>query len=116
MSLTLAQMVGNSATVSFGYGGGTANIEYFPGKVTEKTFGLAASFGNITDEASVQTGFQALNEMLIDLIKSWDLFEDEAETQPIPLTMERLAELPYMFRIKALTSILGDIRPNDTAL
>lgn len=112
MALTLTQLIGNSSTVTLNVGEGTANVEYFPGKVTEKTFAQAAAFGNLTDVASVEAGFASLNEMLVSLIKDWDLFEDDAETVKIPVTVERLASIPYTFRVALISAIMGDIRPN----
>ncbi len=58
------------------------------------------------------TGFQSLNQVLAELIKSWDVFEDDEQTVMFPLTPDRLAELPIPFRMAVLNAVLEDIRPN----
>lgn len=116
MPITLTQLAGNTASITLTVGEDTVTVDYYPGKVTEKTFALAASFSDLTDLDSIQASFTSLNELLVSLIKDWDVYEDDASTQKFPLVVDRMSEIPYMFRVNLLTSILGDIRPNVAAL
>jgi hypothetical protein len=50
--------------------------------------------------------------MLAQLIISWDIFEDEKQTEMFPMDdVERLKELPIMLRAQILYAIMGDFRP-----
>ena len=52
---------------------------------------------------------------LAHLIKSWDVYDDEAQTVMFPLDPKRLAELPLTFRIQVISAILKAIRPEEMA-
>ena len=112
MSLSLVDITSNIASLAVAVGNETLNIEYYPSKVTEKTFAQVASFGQMTDADSVQAGFKTMNELLVDLIHSWDLYEDQEKTNLFPLDVNRLSDIPYMLRINLIKEILGDISPN----
>lgn len=121
MPVTLSQIADNIAKVTLQvHVGGDAvsdlNIEYYPSHITEKTFAHLQTFDNLQkDEASLIAGFSSMNEVLASLIKSWDFFEDEQQTQMVPITAERLASLPIVFRMSVLRGILSDIRPETIA-
>lgn len=110
MALTLNKIANNVASVTFQYSGDSVTIEYYPSKVTEKTFAQLQSFAQ-TNADNIIAGFSTLNGMLANLIKSWDVYQDDAETIMYPLTPDALAELPIAFRTKVMQEILGDIRP-----
>jgi hypothetical protein len=110
MALTLSQLATNTAQVTFSYAGNMLTLIYYPDRVTEKALATLQSFSKM-DENSVVAGFQAFNETLANIIKSWDVFEDDAETKMFPLEPERLAELPIAFRMECINAIMGDIRP-----
>ncbi len=91
------------------------NLKYYPGRVTEKTIGLAQSFtatGNDAD--SVTAGFKAFNEELVRLIKWWDVMENDGVTM-FPLDARRLSELSIDFRGQLLVAVVSDIRPETLA-
>lgn len=114
MPLTLSHLANNTAQVTFQYSGQSCTLVYHPGRVTEKAIAQLQGFAKL-DENTIVAGFEAFNETLAHLIKSWDVFEDEAETTMFPLDPTRLAELPVAFRMACIQSIMGDIRPESIA-
>ncbi len=89
----------------------TVIVEYFPSMITEKTLAVLNSFEDITGN-TFNESFRAFNEILSKIIKSWDVFEDDAQSIPFPIEAERMSELPVPFRVLILQSIIGDVRPN----
>lgn len=112
MPITLAQMAMNSANLTFAYGSQSVTIAYYPSRITEKTFAMLKSFAD-SDVDTMMEGFASLNELLVHVVKSWDVFEDDAQTQMFPLEAERLAELPIAFRLQTVSAIMKDIKPGE---
>lgn len=110
MPLTFSKIANNTASVTLHIGEDTVTVVYFPGHVTEKSLAHMQGFATM-DESSLAAGFAGFNEMFASLIKSWDLFEDDAHTRMFPLDPQRLAELPVGFRMDVIMAILKDIRP-----
>lgn len=110
MPITLSKIANNTATVTLQDGEDSANITYYPARVTEKIFQQMKSFED-ADANNLVAGFETLNAILVHLIKEWDLFEDDAQTIMFPLDPDRLAELPIIFRMQVVYAILGDLRP-----
>ena len=118
MGITVSKLASNKATVTLTYGDESVNIEYVPSKVTEKIFAdmlQLSSIENATgDEATVATqvlgAAKSLNDLLVQLVSSWDVFEDDAQTQMFPLDIVRLPELPLKFRMQAIMAVFGDIK------
>lgn len=115
MALTLRKLTANTAQTSIVFDGEEVHIEYFPAKITEKTFVDLQKFTNVTSDTIVE-GFSLLNDTLSALIKTWDVYNDEAETQAYPTDSESLSALPLIFRLQILNGILADARPNQEAL
>lgn len=114
MPITLTKIANDTASVTFPYSGESVTVEYLPSKVTEKTFKQLQVFSQISDVTIIDS-FGALNDMLVSLVKSWDVFEDDGQQVMFPLSVDRLPELPIMFRATVLKAILGDIRPEALA-
>jgi len=112
MPISFNQIANNIAKTTFQYGEDTITIEYYPGRITEKTFAQLNMFTNI-DENSLASSFEAFNEVLSSLIKSWDVYDDDAQTVMFPTTPDRLSELPIPFRSQVLQAILGDVKPEN---
>lgn len=108
---TIAEMTDGKATLLIAYHGLNVHVQYYPGKITERVIAQIQSFAQLTGDDLAQ-GFRDLNRLLTDLIASWDLTENDGMTM-FPLTGDRLAELPVLFRIEVLKAAMGDIRPND---
>ncbi len=112
MGVSLGQLAANSASVAVKYGGATVNVDYFPSNVTENALGVMGKLQNAqNDEQAMMEGFRVFNETLVSLIKDWDLYEDDAQTQKVEISPVRFQTLPLAFRGAVLGAILGDIRP-----
>lgn|SRR5487761_1143992 len=114
MPITLAKITSNTAEISMMVGEDTVNVTYYPGKVTEVTIAQLQGYANV-DPARFAETVHEINVLMASLIKSWDVYEDEAQTVMFPLDPERLAELPFMFRTKVVVAIMQDIRPEADA-
>lgn len=124
MPVTLSQIANNTASVTFtiklqAEDGTTAeeivHVTYFPARITEKTYAQLHAMASITEE-TLGSGMASFNSVLASLIKSWDVYEDAAQTVMFPLVPDRLAELPIVFRTQVISAILADIRPEAMAL
>lgn len=109
MPLNLTKIAANTAQASFLYGDDRVTLTYYPGRVTKKVLADLITFEMMTSE-TFDEGVNALNEGLCHLIKTWDVFEDEAQTAMFPLDPERLGELPTPFLGLVLRAILDDVR------
>lgn len=116
MPITASQMAANTASVTFvaDSQGNTVTVVYYPAFVTEKTFASLQRFDEMNQSTAVDS-LAELNDVLIRLVKSWDVFDDDAQTIMFPLDPERLKELPIPFRMKVLGAILGDLNPEAVA-
>ena len=126
MPVSVGQIACNTAEIKIPAGDDFVTIKYAPGQITEETFQQLISLSRLSnvDEGNIGeigTIFQSLNEMLVDLIKEWDLTELDEKTM-VPLTVERLSgkekgkpKIPLMFRMQIAGAIVGDIRPNQLA-
>ena len=114
MPISLKTLASSSASVTFPYAGDSVTVVYYPVRVTEKTIAQMQVFVE-SDEANIGPGFASFNDVLVHLVKSWDVYEDEAQTVMFPLEAERLADLPIAFRMSVLNAIMGDIRPEAMA-
>lgn len=116
MPVSFNHIITNAAEVTFSWQEDTITIAYYPGKITEKTIAELKTLANMKqDIESVVAGYTALNAVLVQLIKTWDVYEDEEQTVIFPITMERLPELPLLFRAAVAKAILGDLRPEALA-
>ena len=119
MPVTLSQIADNTAKVTLQVRVGDdatsdLTIVYYPSHITETTFANLQKFDS-RDQSNLIDSFGSLNEVLASLIKSWDFFEDDAQLLMVPITPERLASLPIVFRMSVLSGIMGDIRPETIA-
>lgn len=112
MGVSLGQLAANTATVAVSYGGLTVSVEYLPSNVTENALSVMNTLQTAqNDPAAMMSGFQTFNETLCGLMKDWDLYEDEEQTQKVAIDPTRFTTLPLAFRGAVLGAILGDIRP-----
>lgn len=110
MPITLNKIANDTASVTINVGDDTCTIVYYPSRITDKTFKQLRQFQNV-DQDTIESGFESFNEVLSSLIKSWDVYEDDAETILCPTTPDRLSGLPIPFRTQVLQAILTDMRP-----
>lgn len=114
MPITLQKIASNTAQITMAWGDDTVNLTYYPARITEKVYAQLQSFGDMEDQ-TLDAAFTGFNETLAHLIKSWDVYEDDAQTQMFPLDPQRFGELPISFRVDVMNAVLGDIRPNSVA-
>ena len=123
MPVSVGQIAANTSEIKIPAGDDFVTIKYAPGRITEETFQQLLSLSklqnvsedNISDISSI---FESLNQMLVDLIKYWDLTEEEDGKTVVPLTVERLSgkvpgvqKIPLVFRLQIARALIGDIRP-----
>src|SRR5260221_12622186 len=102
MPVTFQQIAENTASVTIPIKNlGSVTVEYFPNKITDK---MAAEIqaGNVDD-----------NQLLMDLIKSWDIYEDDDFTIMWPLA--RMDEFGYSFKGQVGIGIIWEISPERVA-
>ena len=98
MPVTFNQIASNTASVTIPIANlGPVTIVYYPNKMTDK-YVADLQAGNVDD-----------NTLLIDLIKSWDIYEDEDMTVMVPI--ERINEFGYAFKVAVAMAIVNDLRP-----
>ena len=112
MPISLQKMASNTASVTVRVGDDTATINYYPAKVTEKI--LFMPFDD-SSQTAMKASFEDFNGDLANLIQSWDVYEDDAQTQLFPIDATRFAELPLDFRLKIYQAIVSDVRPEEMA-
>jgi hypothetical protein len=118
MPVSLTQIANKTATVTFCVGGdpdASLTVTYNPGLLTEKVFAQLQRLQDSKDTNEALDGFRSLNNILCKLISSWDAYEDEEQTVTIPITPDRLADLPIEFRMEVLSALMNDMRPEGRA-
>lgn len=102
MPVTFNQIANNTASVTIQVKNlGPVTVEYYPNKLS-KTYVAKIEAGDVDD-----------SQLLIDLIKSWDIYVDTDFTEMWPL--ERMDEFGYAFKEQVAMAIVEDIRPEAMA-
>jgi len=96
-------MAANTASVTIPIGEDTLTIVYYPNAVTDNSV------------AQLDAGSEAFNETMPKIIKSWDVYEDDAQTTMLPVAPESFANMGYAYKLQIMQAILEDIRPNRIA-
>jgi len=114
MGLSLQQVVGNVASLSIDFGeGATLHLTYLPSMITDKTLALLMMGGSLSSATAANAGellgtvLTDLNQSLTGLIKDWDFFEDDEQTEKVAVTTDRFSLLPIAFRMQVLKEIVG---------
>jgi len=98
MPVTFHQIAANTATITIQVKNlGPVTIEYYPNKLSKKYV------------AEIEAGQVDDSQLLIDMIKSWDIYEDDDVTVMWPLA--RMDECGYAFKLQVAMAIVQDIRP-----
>lgn len=103
MALTLSKLATNTASLSVPYKGDAVNLVYRPGKVTDAV--LANIDKSLDDRAAALCG----------LIVSWDIYQDESQSDTVPLTPDGLSALPSDLKLVIARAIIKDVRPEASA-
>ncbi len=101
MPVTFKQIASNTATVTLQTEDGPITIVYYPNRLTGKM------------RAEIEAGHTTDHQVLAQLIKSWDVYEDDEQTIMFP--MERMNEFGLKFMQEVALAILRDYSPNSTA-
>ena len=110
MPILFSEIASDTAKVKMIYKGQTLNIEYYPSKITDRV--LEAATVLIQGGTDLIASLHAVNQILLELLKSWDLFTDAANTVMYPIDEEHIKALPYVFKVDTANAIVGDMRPN----
>ena len=123
MPLDLQHLMSDTAEARIDYGAaGDITVVYRPGNVTEKTIreltvlntadntSSDTSDGNGTGQALAS--ITAMNTLLLQLLVSWDLTNHD---EPIPLTVDGLADVPLSIRGDILRAIFSESRLDPTS-
>jgi len=113
MPLSFAKMVTNLATVTMDFGDtGSLNIVYHPALITQDRMLIGSTFDDAKTTQATKDALAALNTAIVDVVASWDFYEDAEETILVPLTVERISQLPMVLRGEIYGAIVRDVRPN----
>lgn len=110
---TFRQIIGNSVKIKFEFAEEEIQLEFHPGRVTEKTLKIFHAVENVKEE-SMFDDIESFNRELAGIIKWWNVTEDDGETM-YPLEVKRLADLPLMFRGAVASAILRNFSPEARA-
>jgi hypothetical protein len=103
MALTLSKLAANTATVAIPLDGDTLNIVYLPNEITEKVI------------SEVVANTATAGQFLAQVIKSWDLYQDDAETIMYPTDAASLSALGIPVLTAVINGIVEDSSPNSSA-
>jgi hypothetical protein len=103
MPVSLNAIAADTATAALPLTGGTLNIEYYPNKITEKLIG------------EMKTNSVTAGQLLSGIIKSWDLYQDDAQTVLVPLDADSISGLGIPTIEAIITAITSSISPNTVA-
>lgn len=98
MPITASQMAANEAALALTIEGETLNLVYYPNKLTTKAI------------TQIDNGLDGMNQTLSEVIKSWDLLNDDGSMYP--LDAESIASLGVGLLFQIARGIAQDIRPN----
>jgi len=113
MPLSFAKMVTNLATVTMDFGDtGSLNITYHPALITQDRMLIGSTFDDAKTTQATKDALAALDTAIVDVVASWDFYEDAEETILVPLTVERISQLPMVLRGEIYGAIVRDVRPN----
>ena len=98
MPVTYKQIAAKTASVTLRFGEDTITVVYYPNKFTDALV------------AQIQAGTLTDSDLFTELIKEWDIYEDDEHTVMFPI--ERVNEFGLQFKNQLGTAIGEDIRPN----
>jgi hypothetical protein len=122
MPMRLADILKETQTIDFEYGGEMAQIEFRINAITPQQSELIARMGELfragqagDEDAGITLQQETeLNQELIDvllwLLVSWDVLGRTGK--PVPITRNELKKLPSAFLYSLFGAIVGAHRPN----
>lgn len=110
---TLSQIVNNTASVTLQVDDLKVTIKYYPRRLTQKVILRFTAMQE--DPNALEANFSAINDVLVTLISSWDLYEDEANLTLVPIEASRFADLPISLVAQIIDVIMSSARPETIA-
>lgn len=101
---TLSQVAARTKSLVVEWGSTPIKVEYKPGKLT----------GNLIAEVENNADVETIGTVLIDLIDTWDLTEDDGVTM-FPLDLKRFGEIGLPVLTAIFYAIVTDMRPEALA-
>lgn len=101
---TLSQVSARTKSLTVEWGSTPIKIEYKPGKLT----------GNLVAEVEQNADVETIGTVLIDLIDTWDLTEDDGVTM-FPLDIKRFGEIGLPVLTTIFYAMVTDLRPEALA-
>lgn len=111
MPLSHSQVKKDTAEVSVPIYGDTLKIQFYPSRMKDSVWIKWSEIQDAKTLEDAKTALVNINEMLAEMIKSWDYFEDDAQTKMYPLEPAALAELDMTFKTKCLFAMIRHMRP-----
>ena len=108
----LSDIASNSVHAEIKLYGETLNIDFYPLRITTKMMSQLTSWSNMS-EADIIQRFNDIAQTLSEIIKNWDLQEDDLT--PIALTYERLLRLSPVIAMVVIQGIVSNLRPETVA-
>lgn len=103
--MDIGKVMANTTECDVEFGGEHARVRYFPNKFTPR-------LQSQLREAQMQPGgtpVDTLAPFIVAMVGWWDLTENG---QPVPVTLERVSNLPAPFLDKVIKAIAEDMAPN----
>lgn len=94
-------------TLSIAFGEEQVNVTYDAQYLTPA---FEVTLKGLSEEKKATESFL---KMFITLIKKWDLKADDADPEPIPLTVEGLQDIPFDILGEILTKVQEAVVPNE---
>lgn len=107
MPIKLSELVSKSASIQLWFDKDDLNVEYYPNKITDELI-MGWQEAQARGEANTAEYIQSNNQAFLDLIKSWDLLEDD-DINFVPLTPECMLKVPIVVKSQIMSAIMGEI-------
>lgn len=109
MPVYVSEIVKNTTIIDFPVGDDKVSLAYHPALITEETFAKLQEFERMDPDQDIFGLFADLNEMIVYLVKSWDIYKDPDTV--FPLDAKELAKMPLFLRLQVIQEIMSDFRP-----
>jgi hypothetical protein len=107
------EMIDDEASIIVTYRSLAVEVAYYPGRVSDDVIVNILKAGEVGQEEIIAgAGFASINDLLVSLVKSWDLTKTKTDLTMFPLEVDELRKLPAQFRSAVLWAIVNDMRPN----
>lgn len=111
MPLSFSQVQKDEAKATVPMYGETLTIVYYPSRMTDEVFIKWAEIQDVKTLDDAKKALTNINEMLSNMIKSWDFYEDDKQAKMWALEPESLARLDMAFKMTCLFAIMRHVRP-----